>query len=383
MNFKVISFYRYVEIDDPGQLRDQLREYCKDNNILGRILLGKEGLNGAVSGEKESIQRFKLFLHGNPLFADLTFREQDAEKNTYHKLVIKVRDEICVFGEKVDLNNTGVHLSPHKLKEWYKNNEDFVIVDARNDYEFDVGKFKDAQKLPIRNFREFAEVAPKQLLQYKDKKIVFYCTGGVRCEKASAYMKEQGFEHVYQLDGGIINYVNQFPSQHEKTGSSEVPSGNEWQGGLFVFDDRLVSDVGEPITACQHCHKDCEQYLNCHNLDCDQLFICCDDCQTIWNKTCSQECKDSPKQREDKRLGQIIGLVHNYYPKAEAALIKVEKSLRKDQAVVFEGKTTGFEQVIQEMRDDDGNEVQSGETGQFITVPVAQKVRKNDKVVIY
>ncbi|MDP3698002.1 MAG: rhodanese-related sulfurtransferase, partial [Nanoarchaeota archaeon] len=265
--YQVISFYQYANLAHPEQLRDQLKEYCQNNQILGRILVGKEGLNGAVCGEKSEIEQFKQFLTGYPLFADLTFREQEAQENAYHKLVIKVRNEICAFGAEVNVaKSKGKHLQPTELKEWYEKNEDFVIVDARNEYEFEVGRFKNAMKLPINNFREFPQTAVKQLGPIRNKKIVLYCTGGIRCEKASAYLKEQGFPQVYQVEGGIINYVNQFPDAN-------------WEGGLFVFDDRLVADLGQAITSCTFCEKDCEQYVNCHNLDCDKLFISCAECQ--------------------------------------------------------------------------------------------------------
>lgn len=370
--YQVISFYQYVEIKAPEQFRDQLREYCQKNQILGRILVGKEGLNAAVSGKKEQIELFKQFLKQNPLLTDLTFREQETENNTYHKLVVKVRKEICAFGAEVNVvKNKGKHLPPQQLKEWYEKNEDFVIVDARNDYEFDVGRFRNAVKLPIKNFREFPEAA-KQLEAVKDKKIVLYCTGGIRCEKASAYLKEQGFPQVYQIEGGIINYVNQYPNTY-------------WEGGLFVFDDRLVSDVGLPITFCNHCEKDCEQYVNCHNLDCDTLTIMCENCQERMNKTCSEACKNAPRQRKinKKESKKVIGIVENYYPKAKAALIRTTEPLAINAKISFYGKTT--ENVFQEitkMRDDQGREIQSAEAEQYITIPVREKLRKNDKVVL-
>ena len=219
MNFKVISFYRYTEIEQPEILINLVRSKCKESKILGRILIGKEGINGAISGTNDSIEKFKLFIKKK--FLNLTFREQDTKKNTYHKLVVRYREEICSFGKDVNLENTGNHLKPQELQQLYDNNEDFVIIDARNDYEYDLGHFKDAVKLDIENFREFPEEILKHV-EYKNKKVVMYCTGGIRCEKASAYMKENGFTNVHQLDGGIINYVNQFPDQ-------------EWQGGLFVF----------------------------------------------------------------------------------------------------------------------------------------------------
>jgi UPF0176 protein len=374
MDYAIISFYRYVLLENPEKLKVQLREYCENNHILGRILLGKEGLNGAVSGKKEPIELFKQFLKSNPLFADFTFREQEYHENAYHKLVIRVRNEICAFGAEVNVaKNIGKRLQPQELKNWYENKEDFVIVDARNDYEFDVGRFRDAVKLPIHNFREFPEQATKVLQPVKDKKIVLYCTGGIRCEKASAYLKEQGFPQVYQIEGGIINYVSQFPDTH-------------WEGGLFVFDDRIVSDIGSPITSCKICEKDCEQYINCHNLDCDKLFISCEECQQKMNKTCSEECQSSPRQRKIKKQDKdqkVIGIVENYYSKAKVALIKTTDAINIYSKISFAGKTTeNIKLEISEMRDYHGEEIPFASADQYITIPVEEKVRKNDKVML-
>src|SRR3989338_9102871 len=374
MQYQVISFYKYAALENPEQLRDQLREYCQKNQILGRILVGKEGLNGAVCGKKELIKNFKQLLKQNKFFSNLTFREQDHKENAYHKLVVKVRDEICAFGAEVDVvKNKGQHLPPQQLKEWYEQNEDFVIVDARNEYEFDVGRFKNAVKLPIKNFREFPETALKQLEPLKDKKIVLYCTGGIRCEKASAYLKEQGFLQVYQIEGGIINYVNQFPETF-------------WEGGLFVFDDRLVSDIGQAITSCTFCEKDCEQYVNCHNLDCDKLFIICPGCQKSMNKNCSEECKNAPRQRKIRKSNgnkKVIGIVENYYPKSKVALIKTTDSVNIYTKVLFHGKTTeNIVAEITEMLDNDCQEIPFAPADQYVTIPVEEKVRKNDKVML-
>ncbi len=265
MGYKVISLYRYTDIEDPEALRDQIRKLCEDLGVLGRILIGKEGINAAVSGKTRDIEKFKEELKKDLRFSGLTFREQLIESSSYHKLVVKVREEIVKFGEKVDFSRGGKHLTPEKLKEMYDKREDFVIIDARNDYEAKVGKFEDAITLPIETFREFPKEA-KKLEHLKDKKIVMYCTGGIRCEKASAFLKQQGFDKVYQLQGGIINYVNQFPNTY-------------WKGGLFVFDDRNVSKVGKPMTKCEICGTQSDEYINCYNMDCDKLAVICTQCQ--------------------------------------------------------------------------------------------------------
>lgn len=373
MKYKVISFYKYTRIEDPSVLKGVLMEHCKALSLLGRILLGKEGVNGAVSGEEESIEQFKQRLRENPSLVDLTFREQSCDKNAYHKLVVRIRQEIVAFGQEIDPQKKGRYLAPKELKEWYDRQADFLIIDVRNEYEYDLGRFKSALGLPIGTFSEFPRIV-KDLKPFKEKKIVLYCTGGIRCEKASAYLKESGFDDVYQLEGGIINYVNQFPNTY-------------WKGSCFVFDDRLVSEEDGPITECKFCARNCGKYTNCHNLDCDRLFIACAACLKIRNNTCSDGCKTAPRQRKESIMQskqKIIGVVKNYYPRAKVALVKVKGGrLQKNCPLLFIGKTTlTFTQEITELRDENGKNIDYGERNQGVSFPVTQKVRKNDKVVL-
>lgn len=369
MNYKVISFYRYAEIKDPQSLREELYLTCCECALLGRILLGKEGINGAVSGEGKNIELFKQKMTVYPLFSNLTFREQSCAKNAYHKLVVRVRKEIVAFGRNVDINNKGIALSPQELKQWYDQKENFIIVDARNDYEYAVGKFKDAIGLPIKKFREFPQMLPN-LKPYQNKKLVLYCTGGIRCEKASAYLMQQGFKDVYQLEGGIINYVSQFPNTF-------------WEGNCFIFDDRLVSNDGKPITSCTFCSHECGEYINCYNLDCDKLFVCCQSCCLAMSNTCSAACSAAPRQRKAHNSPnyQKIGIVQNYYSKSGVAEVKVNKMLSTKMVISFKGKTTPvFKQEITELRDNNGNEIEC--SSGIVTFPVFKKVRKNDLVVV-
>ena len=282
MTYKVISFYKYVKIEYPEGLRDYFRILCQDHNLLGRILVGKEGINAAISGKTEDINNFQNILANNPLFSGITYREQPNDKITHHKLVVKVRKEIVVLGKEVDMDNAAEYLSPEQLKEWYENNEDFIILDTRNDYEFEVGRFSNAVNLNIKNFSDFPN-ATKSLEKHKEKTIVTYCTGGIRCEKASAYLKQNGFKKVYQFEGGIVNYLNKFQDY--------------WEGGLFVFDDRLVHPTNKVINKCSFCEIPTDLYSNCFNLDCDKLFIACKECQEENNYACSKECMGSPRQR--------------------------------------------------------------------------------------
>jgi len=284
MKFKVITFYKYVDLEDPGYWKRKIVWICEELNLKGRILLGREGVNGGVCGSEEDVKEFKLKIGEAKEFEDLTFREQEVEDQAYSKLVVRERKEIVVFKEKVNLDNKGGYVSPEELKVMLDEKKDIVLLDVRNDYEFKVGRFKDAVDLNIKNFYDFPGKVEK-IKKLKDKKIVMYCTGGVRCEKASAYLKEKGFRDVKHLQGGIINFINKYPGEY-------------FEGGLFVFDDRLVMESGKLISECEHCKEKCAIYLNCHNLDCDKLFICCSDCGKEWKKTCSVKCRESERQRK-------------------------------------------------------------------------------------
>ncbi len=284
MDYKTISLYKYVAIEAPEKLKEKLRSYCEALEILGRILVGKEGINAAVSGQTKNIEKFQQLLKKDKHFADLTFRELDAERNTYHKLVVRVRREIVVFGRKVDFRNKAPYITPKKLKLLLDKKTDAILLDARNTYEIELGRFKNAAVLPIETFREFPE-AIKKLNLPKDKKIISYCTGGIRCEKAAAYLREQGYKDVHQLKGGIIQYMNEFPNTH-------------FEGNCFVFDDSLTPNFKvKPITNCNSCGVASDVMINCHNLDCDKLFICCPICQTKTKKHCSPACENAPRHR--------------------------------------------------------------------------------------
>src|SRR3989344_1204022 len=189
---------------------NQIRSLCENLSLKGRILIGNEGINGGVSGTKPEVVKFKSEITKISKFEDLTFRELESESNSYHRLVIRIRNEIIALGKQVDMKNKAEYITPENLKKLYSKGEDFVILDTRNKYEADVGRFKNAIILPIDAFHDFPE-AVSNLSNFKDKKIITYCTGGIRCEKASAYMKEQGFNNVFQLKGGIIEFVNSFP----------------------------------------------------------------------------------------------------------------------------------------------------------------------------
>ena len=190
----------------------------------------------------------------------------------------------------VSIEHGGKRLSPEELLRLYEEGKDFVIVDARNWYESKIGKFKNAITPPMKNFREWKKVVDEDLKEYKNKTVVTYCTGGIRCEKASAYMVERGFNDVYQLDGGIVNFIKKFPDTY-------------WEGGMFVFDERRVVNPNSKeelkhIAQCHFCGKPTSYYINCHNVDCDKIIVSCHECKVKNEYCCSDECRESLNKRK-------------------------------------------------------------------------------------
>ncbi|MDP2628355.1 MAG: rhodanese-related sulfurtransferase [Nanoarchaeota archaeon] len=290
MKFKTITFYKFFDVSSPEELLKYLKEICESLELKGRILIGKEGINAGVSGEKEKIKIFIEKIKEKDYFKDLTFRETDSEKNSYHKLVVRIRQEIITLGKSIDMKNKADYISPAELKQLFDKNEDFVILDTRNEYEARIGRFKNSLFLKIENFRDFPNEL-RNIQSMKNKKIITCCTGGIRCEKATALMKQEGFENVLQLRGGIIEYVNNFP-------------GQEFEGDCFVFDDRLTISTGseKKLEKCEICGIPCNDYIDCHNMNCDRLFISCKNCQEKMNRTCCDECKNSERQRPENLI---------------------------------------------------------------------------------
>jgi len=289
-NYRVLLFYKYVDLDNPEEIVKEHLQWCLSNKIKGRVFFAKEGVNGTVSGSIENIKKYKKHLTSFQMFNDIWFKEDEAEEQAFKKMHVRLKNEIVSSSFKnVSLMNGGKRLLPEQLKQLYDNNEDFVIVDARNWYESQIGRFKNAITPKIKNFREWKRVI-KELKDYKNKTVVTYCTGGIRCEKASAYMVEQGFKKVYQLEGGIHNFISQYPDTY-------------WVGGMFVFDERRVISVNtkdelKNIAGCYYCMKPTTYYINCHNQDCDKLFVICHNCKIEQDYCCSDECRNSTNKRK-------------------------------------------------------------------------------------
>ncbi len=292
--FRVLLFYKYVNVVNPEQFKNEHLEWCLQNEIKGRVFIAHEGINGTVCGKAENVERYKSHLKSYQEFQDIIFKEDEEYENAFLKMYVRVKKEIVNSNLKdTSLRNGGKRLTPEQLLEFYESGKEFVIVDARNWYESKIGRFKNAIAPQIKNFRQWPE-AVEQLKDFKDKTIVTYCTGGIRCEKASAYMVEQGFKDVYQLDGGIVTYTKKFPDTF-------------WEGGIFVFDERRVvepnsSDKLKHGANCYFCGTPTSYYINCHNLDCDKIIVSCHKCKIENDYCCSDECRKSPNKR-DKYYG--------------------------------------------------------------------------------
>lgn len=276
---KIILFYKFVEIENPEELRKSHMEFCKNLGIKGKVLLATEGINGSVSGTEEQIQKYIQELTKDSRFRNIEFKTEDGIINPFDKMIVRVRKEIIRLGESIDLNKVGKYVSPQEFLESY-NDPNTVIIDARNDYESKVGKFKGAIIPPIGAFREFPEFV-KGLNLPKDTKILTYCTGGIRCEKASAYMVKEGFTNVSQLHGGIIKFCQ------------TIPNTDVWEGQCFVFDNRLSSPIGQDkkqINNCIHCTKQSDIYRNCKIKTCNKLIFICNDCRKTMHACCSEDC---------------------------------------------------------------------------------------------
>ncbi len=232
--YVIATFYRFCPLEDLETLKTSLHAAMHANRILGTILLASEGINGGMGGTPEDMAAIYDFIRADTRFADLYFKETSSDMMPYEKIKVKLRKEIVSLGiPDVDpCKTTGTHVSPEEWNELLTD-PDVLVIDNRNTYEIEYGTFQNAIDPQTENFRDFPTYIQEHLLDKKDKKIAMCCTGGIRCEKSTAYLKMLGFEHVYQLEGGIIDYMKAMPAEKSL-----------WQGSCFVFDERIaISDA--------------------------------------------------------------------------------------------------------------------------------------------
>ena len=289
MNYRVLLFYKYVNFPSPDDFQREHLKFCTDNDIKGRVWIAHEGINATVSGTEANIEKYKSEISKYPEFADIWFKEDKYFEHSFRKIHVRVKKEIVTadFGE-VDLSKTAKRLKPEELNEFYSEGKDFLIIDTRNEYESNIGKFKNAFTPKMNTFRDWPKIA-EDLEKFKDKTIITYCTGGIRCEKASALLVEKGFKDVYQMEGGIWNYISQNPDKY-------------WEGSVFVFDERRIvtpntKEEIKHIGKCYYCGTSTSYYINCHNQVCDKILLTCDRCKIENEYCCSDECRKAPDKR--------------------------------------------------------------------------------------
>lgn len=296
-NFKrlTLSFYRYVKIEKPSEFRDQLFLEWDALGIFGRIYVAREGINAQLSVPEHNVEAFKKCLNAREELRDLRLNWGLEHTESFYKLTIKVRPQIVTDGlpeDAYDLQNTGTHLN---AEEFNKALEDpnAVVVDMRNFYESRIGRFEKAICPDAPTFKEELPLVKEMLKGKEDKKILMYCTGGIRCEKASAYLKHHGFADVSQLEGGVIKYVRDVREQK---------MDSKFQGKNFVFDERISETVTDDIlTECDQCETKWDLYTNCSNASCNLLFIQCPACAEKWAGACSEPCREIAVMDEEER----------------------------------------------------------------------------------
>lgn len=284
---KTISFYRYYIIDNPQEFRDQIYQQWSDLDCFGRIYIAREGINAQISVPESNLEEFLQSLSKYPIFNQIPikFAIEDNGKSFY-KLTIKVRPKLVADGlddDAFDVTNVGHHLCAEEFHAFVETG-DHVVVDMRNYYESEIGHFKGAICPETDTFREELQTVSEMLYDRKNQKILLYCTSGIRCEKASAYLKHHGFSDVNQLYGEILEYARRI---------KQLDLESNFIGKNFVFDERLGESVnGQVISHCHQYGKSCDTHVNCANELCHLLFIQCDECAVKFEKCCSLECCD-------------------------------------------------------------------------------------------
>ncbi|MCL8536533.1 oxygen-dependent tRNA uridine(34) hydroxylase TrhO [Chryseobacterium gallinarum] len=424
-----LSFYAYAKIEDPKKFRDDLFIAWDALDALGRIYVAHEGINAQMSVPADNFEAFRDTLEAYDFMKGIRLNvavEQD--NHSFLKLTIKVRNKIVADGlndDTFDVTNKGIHLKAHEFNTMLED-PNTIVVDFRNHYESEVGHFEGAITPDVENFRESLPIINEQLQNFKeDKNLLMYCTGGIRCEKASAYFKHQGFKNVYQLEGGIIEYTRQIKEEGIKS---------KFIGKNFVFDHRLGERITDDIIAqCHQCGKPCDNHTNCANDACHLLFIQCDECKAAMENCCSTECQeiihlpweeqvklrkglqvgnkvfrkgksealkfkksgDLPTQplakatkAETKDIRQkiktkktLIGKAEHYYSKSKIAQFLIEnKELSIGDKVLISGPTTGEQEVIITQIYANGGPAETAKAGDQITFELPFRVRLSDKL---
>lgn len=424
-----LSFYAYAKIENPQQFRDDLFLAWNPLEALGRIYVAHEGINAQMSVPADQFEAFRTTLDEYDFMRGIRLnvaREQD--DHSFLKLTIKVRHKIVADGlddATFDVTNKGIHLKANEFNQLL-DDPNTIVVDFRNHYESEVGHFKGAITPDVDTFRESLPIINDQLKDYKESKnLLMYCTGGIRCEKASAYFKHQGFKNVYQLEGGVIEYARQVKAENLES---------KFIGKNFVFDNRLGERITDDIISqCHQCGKPCDTHTNCANDGCHLLFIQCDECAAKMDHCCSTECQEiihlplveqiklrkgqsnsnkifkkgksdalkfkhsgalsdvslaKAKPENDLPIRQkiatkkvLVGNGEHYYSKSQVALFTLtNKEINTGDLLLISGPTTGEVEFTLEKMLVNGVENTLATAGDKITIELPFKIRKSDKL---
>ncbi|MBL3658662.1 oxygen-dependent tRNA uridine(34) hydroxylase TrhO [Fulvivirga sediminis] len=317
-----LSFYKYVKLSDPQNFRDKLYHDYSHLGIFGRIYVAHEGINAQISVPAERYEEYEEYMSNSEELqgAHLNSAIEDDGKS-FFKLKIQVRKKILADGlndTSFDVTNKGVHLTAEDFNKLAED-PNTILLDMRNHYETEVGHFKNAICPDVDTFRESLPIIENMLEDKKDKNLLMYCTGGIRCEKASAYYKHKGFKNVFQLKGGIIEYARQVNEQGIE---------NKFIGKNFVFDERLGERISDDVIShCHQCGKPCDDHTNCKNDGCHLLFIQCKECAEKYEGCCSEECVDiiHLPEEEQKKIRQGINKGRQVFKKGRSEKLTFKK----------------------------------------------------------
>jgi UPF0176 protein len=291
-DYRVLLYYQYVPIEDGENFAKKHLSECKSLGLKGRILVADEGINGTVSGTVEQTNAYMELMKNDPRFSSTIFKIDEAEQNAFKKMHVRYRPELVNLSLEDDINPlelTGAYLDPKEFREAMLD-ENTVVIDARNDYEFDLGHFRGAIRPEIRSFRELPQWIRDNKEQFMEKRVLTYCTGGIRCEKFSGWLVREGFKDVGQLHGGIATY-----------GKDPEVQGDLWDGQMYVFDSRIAV----PINQKEHVivgrdwfdGSPCERYINCGNPECNRQMLASEENEAKYLGACSHECRVHPNNR--------------------------------------------------------------------------------------
>jgi UPF0176 protein len=284
----VLAYYLIQLIPDPEQEMRNQKNFFLPRDVRSRLYISHEGINGQMSASQQAAEEYINWMKGR--FHGLEVKIHSSHEHVFPKTTVKVRKQLVAMDCEVDLSQRGMHVTPYEWRRMLEEKEDKLLIDMRNDYEWKIGHFEGAELPPCASFREFPNYLRSLNNRFDRKKpVLMYCTGGIRCEFASALLRKEGFEHVFQLKGGVIDYGLEQGADH-------------WKGKLFVFDDRLAVPIsGEeraPISSCSHCGCANDVYFNCANMDCNELFLCCLHCLHQHKGCCSSSCIHAERIRQ-------------------------------------------------------------------------------------